>query len=96
MDKVIPGYEGNSHFPPCASSCYACLAVTTLDVELVCSISLKSACLGQEEPQFSFQGWAGAVSAQPLEAFQMQVIPSLVTVWPFEWGLTGSTRSSVR
>lgn len=70
MDKVFLSCWGKSHFLLCASTCYVSLALAKLDVELVWSVSLKSDCWGQKEPQFGFQGEQGAVSAQPLEALR--------------------------
>lgn len=53
---MFQGCWGKSYFPLCASTCCASLALATLDVKFIWSISLKSDCLGWQEPQFSFGG----------------------------------------
>lgn len=55
MDKVFLSCWEKSYFLLCASTCYVSLALATLDVDLVWSVSLKSDCQGQKEPQFGSQ-----------------------------------------
>lgn len=57
---------GKPYFLLFVSTCCAFLAFATLHVKLIWSVSLRSDCLGQEEPQFSLPEWAvGSVSPAP-------------------------------